>query len=205
MRDQCRAGTGAMPGLMPGAIPGRDRRALVGNGHDSVGRAGEYEAEWSPWPLVAPAGQRVQQEPVAELKEEMGRLKIIRESKREIDCWSSILPTLREAQKESEKPCHSFHQAEGGDIVDGVEWNQVPAWRASEKLDLSECSKDEASKMNSRNLSLAGERNIHDLFALEKENAVTDMCLLSGFPSMSGSRFQRAAIREDGRLVSPGY
>lgn len=43
-------------------------------------------------------------------------------------------------------------------------------------------STDKAPKMSSRNLSLAGEKNIHYLFALVKWNVVTDTCLHSGFP-----------------------
>lgn len=39
-----------------------------------------------------------------------------------------------------------------------------------------------APKMSSRNISLAGERNIHDLFALVKQNVVAYTCLHSGFP-----------------------
>ena len=39
-------------------------------------------------------------------------------------------------------------------------------------------STDKAPKMS----CLAGERNIHDLFALVKRNVVTDTCLHPGFP-----------------------
>ena len=69
---------------------------------------------------------------VAELKEEVTRLRTIRECKREIDWWSHSLPSLRrahqlEASREGEAPLPSCHQAEGGDPKNGGEWKQIPA------------------------------------------------------------------------------
>lgn len=59
--------------------------------------------------------------PVAEPKEEVGRQRSIRESETEINWWSYTLPSLREAQQESEEPCPSCDQAEGGDLGVGNE------------------------------------------------------------------------------------
>lgn len=61
---------------------------------------------------------------VAELKEEVERLRIIRE--REIDWWSFTLPSLREAPQQSEHSHASHHQAEGGDLGNEGEWKGVP-------------------------------------------------------------------------------
>lgn len=66
---------------------------------------------------------------VAELEENVGRLRSIRECKR-VDSWSHTLPSLREMQwmeeqQESEELCLSCHQAEG-DLKAG-KWKQVPA------------------------------------------------------------------------------
>jgi len=68
---------------------------------------------------------------VAELKEEVERLRNVRESEREIDWWSCTLPSLRPRQQEAapqeaEDPLPSFHQAERGDLRDKGEWKQVP-------------------------------------------------------------------------------
>jgi len=61
---------------------------------------------------------------VAELKEEVERLRSIRECEREIDWWSCTLQSLRprqqeEAPREVKAPLHSFHRAERGDLRDG--------------------------------------------------------------------------------------
>ncbi|KAM9663018.1 uncharacterized protein ACIBXB_016421 [Morphnus guianensis] len=68
---------------------------------------------------------------VAELKEEVERLRSIRECERETDWWAHTLPSLgqgqqMEALQEAEVPLPSCHQA-GGDLRDGGEWIQVPA------------------------------------------------------------------------------
>ncbi|KFP05974.1 hypothetical protein N300_12226, partial [Calypte anna] len=62
---------------------------------------------------------------VAELKEEVERLRSIRDSEREIDWWSRTLSTAKEIQKESVKPCPSSDQTVVADQVDGGEWKQV--------------------------------------------------------------------------------
>jgi len=60
---------------------------------------------------------------VAELKEEVERLRSIRECEREMDWWSHSLPSLRPRQQEAapqeaEDPLPSCHQAERGDLRD---------------------------------------------------------------------------------------
>ncbi|RMC06501.1 hypothetical protein DUI87_15937 [Hirundo rustica rustica] len=64
---------------------------------------------------------------VAELREEVERLRSIRDSEREIDWWSSALTSLREAHQESEDPYASHSQAIEGHLVDEGEWERVPA------------------------------------------------------------------------------
>jgi len=69
---------------------------------------------------------------VVELKEEVERLRSIRESESEIDWWSRTLPSLRPRQQEAapqkvEDPVPSCHRAEREDLRDGGEWKQVPA------------------------------------------------------------------------------
>lgn len=59
---------------------------------------------------------------LAGLKQEVKRLRSIRESKREIDWWSYSLASLGEAWQESEGPSPSYHQAEG-DLADGRKGN----------------------------------------------------------------------------------
>ena len=72
---------------------------------------------------------------VAELREEVNRLRIIRESEMEIDWWRCTLPSLRQAHEpataqaspvmqKTEVP--SSCQAAGGDLDQGGEWRQVP-------------------------------------------------------------------------------
>ncbi|KAJ7395043.1 hypothetical protein BTVI_158782 [Pitangus sulphuratus] len=67
-----------------------------------------------------------------EFKEEVERLRSIKESEREIDWWSRshTLSTPKEVQKESEKPCPSCHQADGKDQVDGGEGKQESGQRS---------------------------------------------------------------------------
>ena len=65
---------------------------------------------------------------VVELKEEVERLRSIRECEREIDWWAHTLPSLRqrqqmEALQEAEVPVPSCHQARG-DLRDGGQWIQ---------------------------------------------------------------------------------
>ncbi|KAJ7412505.1 hypothetical protein WISP_96256 [Willisornis vidua] len=71
---------------------------------------------------------------VAELKEEVQRLKCIRESEKEIDWRSQSLLTPKGVQQEVVKPCTSCHKADGADQVDGGEWKQVPDWRGKRTL-----------------------------------------------------------------------
>ncbi|KAJ7413966.1 hypothetical protein WISP_87324 [Willisornis vidua] len=66
---------------------------------------------------------------VAELKEEVERLRSISESERQIDWWSHTLSTPKEAQQEVVKPSPSCHQADRTDHMDGEEWKQVPGRR----------------------------------------------------------------------------
>jgi len=69
---------------------------------------------------------------VAELKEEVERLRSIRECEREINSWSRSLPSLGPRQQEAaprkaENPLLSCHRAERGDLRDRVGWKRVPA------------------------------------------------------------------------------
>ncbi|KGL90143.1 hypothetical protein N301_00086, partial [Charadrius vociferus] len=71
---------------------------------------------------------------VVELREEVGRLRSIRDCESEIDWWSH---TLRQRQQEEalpevDDPLPSCHQAEGGDLRDKGEWRQVPPWRGKQ-------------------------------------------------------------------------
>jgi len=56
---------------------------------------------------------------VAELKEEVERLRSIRECEREIDWWGNTMPSLRQRQQEeapqkAENPLPSCHRAKEG-------------------------------------------------------------------------------------------
>jgi len=69
---------------------------------------------------------------VAELKEEVERLRSIWECESEIDWWSHALPSMRPKQheaasQEAEDPLPSCHRAQGGDLRDRGEWKRVPA------------------------------------------------------------------------------
>jgi len=69
---------------------------------------------------------------VAELKEQLERLRNIRECEREIDWWKHALPSPRQTQRmdaprEAEDPLPSRHQAEREDLKDRGERKQVPA------------------------------------------------------------------------------
>ncbi|GAB0208697.1 hypothetical protein GRJ2_003335400 [Grus japonensis] len=73
---------------------------------------------------------------VAELREEVERLRSIREAEREIDWWSQALPSLRQKQGQltdqsqgEGDPVSSPRQAEGSSLKEGSEWKQVHAWR----------------------------------------------------------------------------
>ncbi|RMC05466.1 hypothetical protein DUI87_18659 [Hirundo rustica rustica] len=65
---------------------------------------------------------------VAEFREEVERLRSIRECEREIDWWSSADPSLREAHQDSEDSYASHSQAIEGHLVDEGEWKLVSAW-----------------------------------------------------------------------------
>jgi len=74
---------------------------------------------------------------VAELKEEVERLRSIRECEREINWWSSTLPSLRQRQqevapREAENPLPSCHRVERGDLRDGGDGNRSLLRAASE-------------------------------------------------------------------------
>jgi len=78
---------------------------------------------------------------VAELREEMERLRSIRECESEIDWWSSTLPSLRQRQQEAapqeaEDPRPSYHRAERGDLRDGGETGHCSRWQANPLLAL---------------------------------------------------------------------
>ena len=69
---------------------------------------------------------------VAELREEVIRLRSIRESEREIDYWNHTPPSLGRAcqadrTQDMEDSLSFPHLAEHGDLRDRGEWQQVPA------------------------------------------------------------------------------
>ena len=69
---------------------------------------------------------------VTELREEVTRLKSIRESEKEIDYWNRTLPSLGRAQQadrmhDTEDSLSSLHLAECSDLRDRGEWRQVLA------------------------------------------------------------------------------
>ncbi|RMC22459.1 hypothetical protein DUI87_00773 [Hirundo rustica rustica] len=65
---------------------------------------------------------------VAELREEVERLRSIRESEIEIDWWSSALPSLREASDHESEDLHaSRSQVIEGHLINEEEWKWVPA------------------------------------------------------------------------------
>ncbi|GAB0208393.1 hypothetical protein GRJ2_003305000 [Grus japonensis] len=73
---------------------------------------------------------------VAELREEVERLRSIREAEKEIDWWSQALPSLRQKQGQltdqnqgEGDPVSSPCQAEGSSLKGRSEWKQVPARR----------------------------------------------------------------------------
>ncbi|RMC20428.1 hypothetical protein DUI87_01280 [Hirundo rustica rustica] len=71
---------------------------------------------------------------VAELREEVERLRSIRESEMEIDWWSSAIPSLREASDcESEDLHASRSQVIEGHPINEEEWKWVPAWGDNNK------------------------------------------------------------------------
>ncbi|KAJ7408939.1 hypothetical protein WISP_117558 [Willisornis vidua] len=125
---------------------------------------------------------------MAELKEEVERLRSIRESEKEIDWWSHILSTPKKAQQEVVKPCPSYHQADRADQMDGEEWNQVPGRR--EHLVLS--TQDEEAlgngwKWNSilnvlKTLKLAAQINLRLKVRLsgQKQNKIKPLSKLDG-------------------------
>lgn len=71
---------------------------------------------------------------VAELKEEVERLRSIRESEEEIDWWGQTLLNPKGVQQEMAKPCPSCHKADRTDLIDGGEWKQVPDRRGKRTL-----------------------------------------------------------------------
>ncbi|KFQ34587.1 hypothetical protein N331_07827, partial [Merops nubicus] len=72
---------------------------------------------------------------VVELREEVERLRRIRECESEIDWWSHTLRQRQqeEALQEVEEPLPSCHQAEGGVIRDKGEWREAPPQRGRRK------------------------------------------------------------------------
>ncbi|RMC19378.1 hypothetical protein DUI87_03988 [Hirundo rustica rustica] len=71
---------------------------------------------------------------VAELREEVERLRSISESEMEIDWWSSAIPSLREASDcESEDLHASCSQVIEGHLINEEEWKWVPTWGDNNK------------------------------------------------------------------------
>lgn len=73
---------------------------------------------------------------VVELKEEVERLRSIRNCENEIDWWSHTLRQRQqeEALSEVDDPLPSCHQAEGEDSRDKGEWSQIPPRRGKRNL-----------------------------------------------------------------------
>ncbi|RMC00755.1 hypothetical protein DUI87_22438 [Hirundo rustica rustica] len=97
-----------------------------------------YRGDRFMWGVVEEACLRCEQvndllSLVAELREEVERLRSVRESEREIDWWSSALPSLREAHQNSEDSYASPFQAIEGQLVDEGEWKLVPAQGGNNK------------------------------------------------------------------------
>ncbi|PKU47774.1 death-associated protein 1 [Limosa lapponica baueri] len=69
---------------------------------------------------------------VVELKEEVERLRTIRECEREIDWWAHALREKEhvEASRTPEDPPPTSHLAVEGDLREEGEWKQVPARRS---------------------------------------------------------------------------
>ncbi|GAB0208322.1 hypothetical protein GRJ2_003297900 [Grus japonensis] len=70
---------------------------------------------------------------VAELREEVERLRSIREAEKEIDWWSQALPSLRQKQtpdktQDEGDPISSPCQDEGRSLKGRSEWKQVHTW-----------------------------------------------------------------------------
>jgi len=72
---------------------------------------------------------------VAELREEVDRLRSIREAEQEIDWWSRSLTTQQSTQEQPVKKAWdqralvtSPHRAEGRDAKENSEWKQVHNW-----------------------------------------------------------------------------
>ena len=72
---------------------------------------------------------------VAELREEVERLRLIRESEKEIDWWNHVLPSLRQKQEQPQEkkqdqgdPVLSSHQTEDSSLKERSEWKQVHIW-----------------------------------------------------------------------------
>lgn len=71
---------------------------------------------------------------VMELREEVSRLRSIRECEREIDSWSRILHPMTETQQADKTPAtessiSSLTSTEGGNLEDRGQWQEVPARR----------------------------------------------------------------------------
>ncbi|GAB0205675.1 hypothetical protein GRJ2_003033100 [Grus japonensis] len=81
---------------------------------------------------------------VAELREEVERLRSIREAEKEIDWWSQALPSPRQKQgQRTDKnqgegdPVSSPCQAEGSSLKGRSEWKQVHAWHGRQTFSSS--------------------------------------------------------------------
>ncbi|RMC20237.1 hypothetical protein DUI87_01083 [Hirundo rustica rustica] len=103
---------------------------------------------------------------VAKLREEVERLRSIRESEREIDWWSSALPSLREAHQDSEDSYASPSQAIEGHLVDEGEWKWVPVRGGNNKNSSRPPSPSQVPFQN-RNEALDLESQPDDLDDLE--------------------------------------
>ncbi|RMB89236.1 hypothetical protein DUI87_34385 [Hirundo rustica rustica] len=132
---------------------------------------------------------------VAELREEVERLRSIRESEMEIDWWSSALPSLREASDHESEDLHaSCSQAIEGHLINEEKWKWVPA-------------RGENNKNSSPSLSQVPLQNRYE--ALDLEGQLDDLeenCLPIEAPNYDSSErcITTSKIKKKRRVIVVG-
>ncbi|TRZ16813.1 hypothetical protein HGM15179_010322 [Zosterops borbonicus] len=99
---------------------------------------------------------------VAELREEVEQLRSIRESGREMDWWSSALPSLRDSHLNSEDLYDSHSQAIEEHPVDEGEWQRVPT-RGGNNKNFSQPPSPSQVPLQNRYEALALENQLDNL------------------------------------------
>ncbi|TRZ06678.1 hypothetical protein HGM15179_020428 [Zosterops borbonicus] len=128
---------------------------------------------------------------VAELREEVERLRSIRESEREIDWWSSALPSLRDAHLDSEDLYDAHSQAIEEHPVDEGEWKRVPA-RGGNNKNFSQPPSPSQVPLQNRYEALALENQLDDLDDLEGHYLPSEpLCLDSSVRQISTSNIKK--------------